>query len=260
MELKETTPQQESERRKLIGTYHQRIKTTPPEVLAEQLADADLENQGKLKELNQKNKRLEESARKDGLTGIDNRRTFEEEIRREIRRILRTGQPISIIMADIDNFKIINDIRGHLAGDEALRSFATILQKGIRQTDRVCRYGGEEFVIILPDTNLNHANGVTERLRRSTEASKQVTASFGVTTFFPEGSYPPEEELQEEITENITQQLLGSADDAMYAAKRTGKNKTGFMDYNGEINILEKSPTNSNKMVIKRYQRPPEST
>lgn len=217
-----------------------------------------------VRELTARNQILERLAGKDELTGLDNRRTFEEEIRREISGAMRTGQPVSVIMTDIDRFKDINDNMGHSIGDIALERFAAILEQGIRQTDRACRYGGEEFIMILPDTTLAHTIGVSERLRRDTETSTMVTgdkqfgitASFGISTFIPKGPYPHEspEEIKA-IIDNITKQLKDSADKAMYAAKNAGRNRTGFMDGNGRIGVLEENLAGGSGMVV-RHQEP----
>lgn len=217
----------------------------------------------KVQELTFRNKILEQLARKDGLTELDNRRTFEEEIRREISGAIRAGQPLSVVMTDIDHFKAVNDNEGHSTGDLVLREFSGTLKKIIRQTDRICRYGGEEFIVILPKTTLDQAVGVSEKLRHRTATSVittqdkelKITASFGVSTFSPKGPYLHEspEEI-EKIIENIAGSLKDSADRAMYGAKSAGRNRTGFTDNNGEIGILEEDPKNISKMVV-RYQK-----
>lgn len=188
---------------------------------------------------------------KDQLTGLENRRSFEEQIRTEINRAIRTGKPLSVVMADINNFKKFNDEEGHLTGDKILESLGAIFKQGIRPTDIACRYGGDEIFVLLPDTALIPAVETSERLRSTTEASTmiigdkemKITASFGVSTFSPEASYPHESpEQMRGIINKITTQLIDSVDSAMYTAKKAGKNKIGVMQANGKIQIAHIQP------------------
>ena len=250
--------EQEAKRRQLVTAHLQRIQTTPQEVLAEQLADTELANQQELERLKRENKNLKESAGKDTLTGLDNRRTFDEEIHRAVVAALRSGKPISVIFLDIDRFKEINDKQGHLAGDAVLQGVSSEIKLGIRETDRACRYGGEEIVVILPDTPLNQAVGVAERLRRKIAASPtafegikiNATASSGVGSFSPTNSGI---QIAPDETKTIIDQLKNNADKAMYAAKAAGRNRTGFTSPDGRVGILEQDPTNHSKLIAK-YQ------
>ncbi len=161
----------------------------------------------------------------DDLTRIFNRRYFNQRFEREIQRAQRYNRALSIIMVDIDFFKQFNDQYGHLVGDEVLRSTARILEKNLRQADIVARFGGEEFVILLPETNKNKARRVAEKLRSAVEKHRfkaegttdmlQITVSLGVASF-------PEDSLK---AENI----LAHADKALYQAKAAGRNQVGYL-------------------------------
>ncbi|MBM2824390.1 MAG: diguanylate cyclase and metal-dependent phosphohydrolase [Dehalococcoidales bacterium] len=153
----------------------------------------------------------------DGLTGLYNHRHFHERLEQEISRNTRFGTVFSLIMLDIDHFKNYNDSYGHLAGDEVLRKIAECVRTSIRTMDMAFRYGGEEFTIILPETLLNDARIVAERVRKSIEAragsdTNSITASFGVA------SWPMDGMTKEE--------LIAIADAAMYKAKQRGRNRT----------------------------------
>jgi len=156
-------------------------------------------------------------AHTDGLTGLFNHRYFHERIDEEISRSSRFGTALSLIMMDLDLFKPYNDIYGHVAGDEVLRQVGQSIKRSVRGIDIPCRYGGEEFAIILPETRLDDAHTVAERIRKGIELemfAKQVplTASLGVA------SWPADGVTKEE--------LVGCADAAMYLAKALGRNRT----------------------------------
>ncbi|HDJ28709.1 MAG TPA: GGDEF domain-containing protein [Proteobacteria bacterium] len=164
------------------------------------------------------------NANTDPLTGVHNRRFFHEVLSRESERSNRHNQPLSLIIMDIDHFKVINDTFGHLAGDQVLREIGRITRESIRTIDMVCRYGGEEFAIILPQTELEAASLIAERLRTSIaefpfptgeESPLMVTASLGVACWHGSGY------LSKQGTE-----LVQAADRALYAAKDTGRNRT----------------------------------
>jgi diguanylate cyclase (GGDEF)-like protein len=162
---------------------------------------------------------VERQAVTDALTGLANRRQFYEVLGREYERAQRFGQPVSLILLDIDDFKLINDSRGHLAGDAVLHSVAATLAEVIREIDLAARYGGEEFAVLLPQTGPEGAANLAERLRSEiaarsirfgTDEITGVTASFGVA------AGPVNEQTQID--------LIASADAALYQAKREGKN------------------------------------
>ena len=161
---------------------------------------------------------VERQANTDGLTELPNRRHFEEALESEISRAERFGGSLALILADLDDFKQVNDHYGHQAGDEVLQTFADILRTTVREIDLPARYGGEEFAVLLPQTDLEGAHELAERLRRALAARPMathpgglvaVTASFGVAAF-PDAPTPAA--------------LFASADEALYRAKHAGKN------------------------------------
>jgi diguanylate cyclase (GGDEF)-like protein len=165
----------------------------------------------------------------DGLTELANRREFEESLANEISRAERFGGSLALILADLDNFKQVNDRFGHQAGDEVLKAFADILRETVRDIDVAARYGGEEFAVLLPQTDVDGAERLAERLRGAVETSPLaeaqgrpvvVTSSFGVAAF-PEAGTPAS--------------LFGAADEALYRAKRAGKNCVVCADTNGPV-------------------------
>jgi diguanylate cyclase (GGDEF)-like protein len=164
-------------------------------------------------------RRVASQAATDSLTGLANRRTLDEELVLEWRRAHRVGDSLAFILLDLDNFKQVNDTHGHPAGDAVLRTVGRVLLGGIRQVDLAGRYGGEEFALILPETDLTGALKLAERLRVALETTPielaagktmQVTASFGVA-------------LKDEL--HSADELVAVADEALYAAKRGGKNR-----------------------------------
>ena len=160
--------------------------------------------------------RVRQLAYLDGLTGIFNRRFFELRIVEEIERAKRFAAGMAMLMVDIDQFKLLNDEFGHLLGDEVLRQVSSIFSQNLRKIDVVCRYGGEEFAILLSQTNTEHALRVAEKLRRVVETwqfpgvPRSVTISIGVSTFPGYGKTRDE--------------LMQAADAGLYAAKQGGRN------------------------------------
>jgi diguanylate cyclase (GGDEF)-like protein len=154
----------------------------------------------------------------DELTGLANRRSFREQLETELSRAERFGNPVSLVVADLDDFKLVNDHFGHQAGDDVLRAFADILRGRIRSVDLAARLGGEEFSILLPETGLDGAEALAESLRIAVaelavpvdSSEVRVTASFGVAAF-------PQTHSADE--------LMTAADLALYRAKRRGKNR-----------------------------------
>ncbi len=174
--------------------------------------------------LKEANRRLKEQALVDGLTGIANRRRFDEELEQNFRIAKRNNSYLSLIMIDIDFFKPYNDYFGHLAGDDCLRKLANILKKNVRRpADLVSRFGGEEFTVILPETPAKGAYHVAEKLRKAVEEANilhptssvkdRVTISLGVSTF--KGT------MEKEVIK-----LIEEADEALYRAKQRCRNCT----------------------------------
>ena len=161
--------------------------------------------------------RVKQLAYIDGLTGIFNRRFFELRILEEIERARRYGSGMAVIMADIDEFKHLNDEFGHLLGDEVLRQVSSLFHQQLRKIDVVCRYGGEEFAILLTQINAAQAVGIAEKLRRTVATHpfpgvpRTVTISAGVAAFPGHGKSRDE--------------LIRAADNGLYAAKQAGRNR-----------------------------------
>jgi len=178
--------------------------------------------QERLREMQSK---LEEQSITDSLTGLKNRRFFDERLREEFQRAQRYGDYLSLIMADLDHFKQVNDRFGHQAGDAVLREAAALIRGSLRDPDICARYGGEEFAVILPKTHMSGALAVAERVWRAVGAKEfqigtdgttplhtiRVTASVGVAF------YPSKDIVSSEL-------LVRFADQALYEAKRQGRN------------------------------------
>lgn len=165
-------------------------------------------------------RRLRELSDTDQLTGLFNRRKLEHDLTRHYEALVRHSVPTSIVMFDLDNFKTINDTKGHHAGDEIIQAVAEICRVAVREADTVCRFGGDEFVVALPDTGyeqaMRFAACIQDRLRtelaRFSVKGTVVTASIGVTTMAPEDA--------------SHEDALKRADQALYQAKSMGKDRT----------------------------------
>lgn len=167
----------------------------------------------------------------DGLTGLYNRHFLMQRLKEEIKKAYRFKQPLSIIFADIDLFKQINDEYGHSVGDHVLSEFGDLLKKSIREFDLACRFGGEEFVILLPQCDRENAFLLAERLREKTASTLfcadniriRITASFGISSIL---EYKDESgNYGDEALNNMGENLLAWADEALYRAKKAGRNK-----------------------------------
>ncbi len=180
------------------------------------LKQLQAEQERKIKELEAKNYELDQMAIRDPLTGMYNRRFFDEVLAREWRRFQRTGEPFTVIIMDLDGFKTINDRYGHEAGDQALREVGVALRNLLRESDLVARVGGDEFAALLPRTDEDGAKPVTDKLRSSVKKLRvlshqnrlAISLSFGAATV---PGYPPASSAAE---------LLRVADKRMYEAKR----------------------------------------
>lgn len=182
-------------------------------------------------ELRTKNKQLEELLYKveylaitDALTGLYNRRRFHDILLKEFERSKRYATPVSLLMIDIDHFKKVNDRYGHLAGDDVLRNVAQIIQKIIRDIDTAARYGGEEYIVILPNTEKNDALKVAERMRTTIEHNRfaeidnsTITISIGIAGM-------PDNQIDTE------DKLIRAADLALYRSKQNGRNRSQISD------------------------------
>jgi len=192
------------------------------------------------KELSQMNDRLLQISLTDGLTGVDNRRALEQRLHEMFEHSLRLHEPVACIMSDIDHFKKVNDTYGHAAGDEVLKQFAEILKAEAREIDRVGRYGGEEFLLLLPGTGLDAAVTFAERLRQRVDShtfsfeggTLKRSVSLGVAAW-------PHPRI------NGREEMLKAADDALYVAKEMGRNRVVRFD-SEEFNEHTKAENDAN--------------
>jgi diguanylate cyclase (GGDEF)-like protein len=169
------------------------------------------------KELESTSAQLKEFSFKDEVTGLYNRRFFSIRLEEEVSRYRRFNHPVSVVLLDLDGFKAVNDDLGHGAGDETLRAMAEILLKQSRGINVICRYGGDEFAVLLVETSKSGARLYADRIRYVLSTwtfahGRRVTASFGIASL-PEDVAPAADEL------------IRAADEALYAAKRAGKNR-----------------------------------
>jgi diguanylate cyclase (GGDEF)-like protein len=158
-------------------------------------------------------RQLEHLSLSDPLTGLGNRRAFDEALAAELSRARRTGTPLGLVMLDVDHFKRFNDRHGHQAGDDALVSVARVLNEVARAEDRACRIGGEEFAVLLPGGDEAAAHALAERIRAgvaAAEAAERVTVSLGVAAT---------------SGEHDADALVAAADARLYEAKRAGRNR-----------------------------------
>jgi diguanylate cyclase (GGDEF)-like protein len=189
---------------------------------------------------------LKNLAASDGLTGLANRRSFDQALSREWSRAQRTKTPLSLLIADVDHFKLYNDSHGHQKGDDCLRAVAAVIgENALRPADLAARYGGEEFAIIMPETDQKSAEKLAERLRNALSRERithgapgvgpLVTLSIGIATKLP----------SEEVSSDW---ILGQADQALYAAKRSGRNRVVSADK--VLSALAKAGGEHSQMAI----------
>jgi len=188
--------------------------------------------------------RLAELVSTDPLTGLYNFRHFSLSLDQEIERTIRSGQPTSMAMIDIDFFKKVNDTWGHEVGNLALKQMSDILSQSLRKIDIACRYGGEEFVIILPGTRTLEAVQIAERIRKSIASTPLVfpdgefnfTISIGVSTY----------EAKNAVSADV---FKAEVDQFLYQAKETGRNKTCYKDLSGSGADSEVSQDEKNLLL-----------
>ena len=173
-------------------------------------------------ELEFANARLKEFSFKDDVTGLYNRRFFTIRLEEEVSRYRRFNHPVSVVLLDLDGFKAINDDLGHAAGDETLRDMAEILMRYSRGINVICRYGGDEFIVLLVETSKDGARLYADRIRHVLSRhpfahGRPLTASFGIAS------------LPEDVTP-AADDLIRAADEALYAAKRAGKNRVSVFE------------------------------
>jgi diguanylate cyclase (GGDEF)-like protein len=181
---------------------------------------AALDRLDELADAREREREATRNATRDELTGLANHRGFQAVLEREVQRSRRTGEPVSLLIVDVDNFKRVNDTYGHPCGDEVLRAIGSFMLLRCRVTDEPARYGGEELAVVLPATDADGAHAIAEDLREAIAALRfrtaagmlDVTASFGVA------------ELTPEIADRHA--LVAAADAALYRAKHSGKNRT----------------------------------
>lgn len=204
-----------ADRIKILQEENQRMQIQVQEKLEQHVQERTLE-------LERANRKLEELSTTDALTGLKNRRYFNEAFALECKRASRNGDSLSVILIDIDHFKNINDSYGHLLGDECIKAIAAAIQQAAyRQTDTKCRYGGEEFVVLMPSTPADGALQVAANIQTAIRAlaipwqdkTLALTASLGVATVVSE-------------REDAMQDVLAQADQALYQAKASGRNAT----------------------------------
>ena len=178
------------------------------------------------REMKEAQKKITEMTTHDELTGLYNRRYFMGSLERELSRAKRYGTDLKLCMMDLDHFKRINDTYGHPAGDMVLSEIGGMLKECVRQSDLVCRYGGEEFAVILPNTDAEKARAVSERFRRRVAKHdfKHKSSRFGITVSIGVALYNNE-------VDKSPMEFLEMADRALYQAKEAGRNRVVVDSY-----------------------------
>jgi diguanylate cyclase (GGDEF)-like protein len=199
----------------IMGSFSRMLETV--ERQATEINSFAMRLDAAYKELESTNVRLKETSFKDDLTGLYNRRFFSVRLEEEMSRYRRFNHPVSLVLMDLDGFKAVNDEMGHMVGDETLRDIGQILMKHSRGINVVCRYGGDEFAVLLVETSKAGAQLYADRIRQIIESypfshRRPITASFGIASL-------PDDEA------TTSEHLIRAADEALYAAKRAGKNQ-----------------------------------
>lgn len=195
------------------------LSTDQPELIAR--LQGHLKRWHRMLALRQSKERLQQMALTDALTGLGNRATFDLSLKQATARSKRSGAELSLLMIDLDHFKQFNDNYGHQVGDEVLREVAKALDHSSRDTDICCRYGGEEFAIILPDASIDQAQIVANRIHKQVGRAsaklapnrQPITVSIGISSLNLQGAHRPAD-------------LIEEADRALYQAKKNGRNRT----------------------------------
>jgi len=203
------------------GTEMLKTMTASASWLLSQVEASRNELEGTRAQLNAAQVELERArslALTDPLTSLPNRRALDVALSRELARARRTGTPLCLAVLDIDHFKRINDQFGHAIGDQALQHLCNVLKPAVRETDTLARFGGEEFVLVLPDTSLPVAEFTLNRLLRTLERAPLSTDGKQIPVPFSAG-------LAEWAAQEPAEQLIARADQAMYAAKRAGRGR-----------------------------------
>mgnify|MGYP001407198051 CR=1 FL=1 len=196
-----------------------KLTTEPNELNARLLGH--LKRWQRMLDLRKSKEQLQKMALSDALTGLGNRATFDMSIKQEVARTQRSGTPVSLLMIDLDHFKRVNDSYGHQTGDIVLKNIAQAIHRSSRDSDICCRYGGEEFAIILPDTDSDNAQVLADRIHKQVARSArmlqlselQITVSIGISSTDLRGVAHP-------------RRLIDEADRALYKAKESGRNRT----------------------------------
>ena len=210
---------------------------------------------GLVEEVQRQKEELERISRTDALTGLDNRRHLEERLEEQFEHAKRLHEHFAVVMCDLDKFKSVNDTYGHQAGDEVLRQCARILKGEAREIDRVGRYGGEEFMLVLPGAQPDSAVTFAERVRKAVEAhtftfdggTLRRTMSLGVAGW-------PHSKLAR------SDDLVRAADDALYVAKETGRNRVVRFDSAEFLAHTQQSPAPADRAATPADVRPETAT
>lgn len=215
------------------------------------------------KRLKEERARLAELASKDSLTGLDNRRSFDEELPKALASAIRRNESVALLYLDLDNLKKTNDGISHQAGDVELQKVATILYSQLRPGDVVFRLGGDEFAVILPASDKNGAIGISERLRKTVEAAEisfedkevqieatiKATVSIGITSFRPLADMDQKQDHTDLIA-LTAERMIAVADQGLLGAKSNGRNRVGFIADDNRLAILGSDPNNPANRIV----------